>query len=234
MIKLYQFAPAFGLPNASPFCMKLETYLRMSAIKFQISPPVTSDFNKAPKGKMPFIEDNGKILSDSSFIIDYLKTTYGDSLDAWLSAEQKAVALAFQRLMEENLYWTIVYTRWADPEGWQVTKAAFFEKMPAPLKWFVPTLSRKGLLKALHGQGMGRHSSDEIHQIGQRDVTAIAQFLAAKPYFMGDQVSSIDATAYAFLAGLVWSPMDSPISLHAKQYPQLLAYCERMKARYYS
>lgn len=29
MIQLQQFAPAFGLPNASPFCMKLETYLRM-------------------------------------------------------------------------------------------------------------------------------------------------------------------------------------------------------------
>ena len=27
LIKLYQFAPAFGLPNASPFCMKLETYV---------------------------------------------------------------------------------------------------------------------------------------------------------------------------------------------------------------
>jgi hypothetical protein len=25
MIKLYQFTPAFGLPNASPFCMKVET-----------------------------------------------------------------------------------------------------------------------------------------------------------------------------------------------------------------
>ena len=29
MIKLFQFEPAFGLANASPFCMKLETYLRM-------------------------------------------------------------------------------------------------------------------------------------------------------------------------------------------------------------
>ncbi len=32
MIVLYQFPPAFGLPNASPFCMKLETWLRMAQL----------------------------------------------------------------------------------------------------------------------------------------------------------------------------------------------------------
>ena len=36
MIKLYQFAPAFGLPNASPFCMKMETYLRMAGLPYEL------------------------------------------------------------------------------------------------------------------------------------------------------------------------------------------------------
>ncbi len=53
MIKLYQFDPAFGLPNASPFCMKLETYLRMAQLPFEIEPATLQAFNKAPKGKMP-------------------------------------------------------------------------------------------------------------------------------------------------------------------------------------
>jgi glutathione S-transferase len=234
MIKVYQFAPAFGLPNASPFCMKLENYLRMNAIPFEISPPAMSDFNKAPKGKMPYINDNGKIVADSSFIIDYLKSTYGDKLDGWLSAEQKAVALAFQRLMEENLYWTVVHTRWANSEGWALTKAAFFGDMPVPLKWFVPSLGRRGLLKAMRGHGMGRHSAEEIHAIGKRDITALAEFLGDKAYFMGDQPCSLDATAHAFLANLLWSPVESPLKQHAKQYPQLEKYCERMRGRYYA
>lgn len=106
MIKLHQFAPAFGLPNASPFCMKLETYLRMVALPFEIAPPSMRDFNQAPGGKMPFIEDNGRLLGDSTLIVDYLKSTYGDPLDGWLSMEQKAVALAWQRLMHkcQNAY----------------------------------------------------------------------------------------------------------------------------------
>ena len=53
MIKLYQFKPAFGLPNASPFCMKLETYLRMAQLPF-VAPKISlGDIGRAPKGKLP-------------------------------------------------------------------------------------------------------------------------------------------------------------------------------------
>jgi glutathione S-transferase len=233
MIKLYQFEPAFGLPNASPFCMKLENYLRMAGLPFEIPPATMREFQKAPKGKMPYIDDNGKILADTSFIIDHLKTTYGDKLDGWLSAEQKAVALAFQRMMEENLYWAVVHTRWVEPEGWAKTKAAFFDKLPVPMKWFVPTLARRGLVKEMYGQGIGRHGREEIYAIGKRDITALADFLGQKPHFMGESPCSLDATAYSFLANLIWPPVESPLKQHAQQYPQIEAYCQRMKSRYY-
>jgi hypothetical protein len=35
MIKLYQFPPNLGLPNMSPLCMKVETYLRMAALPYE-------------------------------------------------------------------------------------------------------------------------------------------------------------------------------------------------------
>ena len=51
---------------------------------------------------------------------------------------------------------------------------------------------------------------------------------------MGEETCSLDATAYAFLANLIWVPVESPIKQHAQQYPQLAAYCERMRGRYYT
>jgi glutathione S-transferase len=233
MIQLYQFEPAFGLPNASPFCMKLETYLRMAALPFEVPPSSLRDLRNAPKGKMPFIKDGGSTLADSTFIIDHLKRVYGDRLDGWLSAQQQAVALAFQRLIEENLYWAVVHTRWAEPEGWAQTQRALFAKMPAPLRWFVPSLARRGIIKQMHSHGMGRHSEAEIHAIGKRDITALADFLADKPFFMGDEPCSLDATAYGFLANLIWPPVESTLKQHAMKYPQLEAYCQRMRSRYY-
>lgn len=80
MIRLHQFPPAYGLPNGSPFCMKVENYLRMTGIPYE----VVDDFDlaKAPKGKLPYIEDAERVIADSALILDYLKAAYGDPLDA--------------------------------------------------------------------------------------------------------------------------------------------------------
>lgn len=232
MIKLYQFPPAFGLPNASPFCMKLETYLRMTGLPFEIARH--ANHMKAPKGKLPYIEDNGRKIGDSGFVIDYLKATYGDPLDGKLDARQRAESLAWRRLMEENLYWAAVYSRWFDPAGWPLTKQIFFGKLPAALRWTLPTLARRGIRRQLAGHGIGRHSGEEIYHIGKADITALADFLGDKPYFMGDEPASIDAVAYAFLANLIWVPVDSPLKRHAARFSNLEAYCQRMKARYFA
>ncbi|MBL8352864.1 MAG: glutathione S-transferase family protein [Burkholderiaceae bacterium] len=231
MIRVHQFAPAFGLPNASPFCMKLETWLRMAGLAFEL----VNDGNvlKAPKGKLPYIEDEGRVVADSHFIIEYLKTRYGDPLDADLGERDRALATAFQRLIEESLYWAVVHTRWVMDEGWQKTRVAFFGALPPPLRWLLPPLARRGLRAEMRGHGMGRHSEAEIFAIGCRDVDALADFLADKPFMLGEQPRSLDASAHAFLANLLWAPVDSPIQRHARARPELEAYCRRMKARFY-
>ena len=235
MIKLYQFAPAFGLPNMSPFCMKVETYLRMTGLAYEC--PRNADIFKSPKGKMPYIEDGnhgGKIVADSTFIVDYLKAAYGDKLDANLSARQRALGLVIQRTFEESLYWPVVYSRWIEDAGFAVVNEAAFAKLKFPMRQIIPVMARRGLRKQLHGQGTGRHSREEIYAIGCRDVTALAELLGEQAFFLGDEPSSIDATGYAFLANLLWVPIDLPIRAHAKSFANLEAYCQRMKARYYS
>jgi glutathione S-transferase len=81
---------------------------------------------------------------------------------------------------------------------------------------------------------MGRHSKKEIHALGCRDITALADFLGHKPYLMGEQPCSLDAVAYSFLANLLWVPLESALKQHAQQYAQLERYCRRMKSRYYA
>lgn len=231
MITLFQFDSAFGLPNASAFCMKVETYLRMVGLDYRLAP--RANIMKAPKGKMPWIEDDGRVVADSGFILDYLKERYGDPLDAHLAPRERALALAFRRLLEENLYWAVLYTRWFTPEGWVLTRPAFFGGLPPVLRDIVPALARRGVRKELWGHGIGRHSQDEIYAIGKADLTALAEFLGDKPYFMGEQPTSLDATAYAFLANVLWVPLETPLKAHAQKYPQLEAYCQRMQARYF-
>lgn len=232
MIKLHQFAPAFGLPNASPFCMKLETWLRMAGLPYES----VEDGNviKAPKGKMPYIvDDDGTTVADSTLVIEHLTRRRGVALDAWLTPAQRAQALAMQRLIEEHLYWVTLYLRWMTPEGWPKVRQAFFGTLPTPLKQIVPPLARRGMKAELHGHGMGRHSMEQIVAFGCQDVEAIADFLGDQPFMMGAQPSTLDAVAHAFLANLLWAPFDTPVQGHARTRPTLEAYCQRMRARYW-
>jgi glutathione S-transferase len=232
MITLYQFHPSFGIPNASPFCLKLETYLRMTTQPYQSE--YTQDLSKAPKGKMPYIEDNGKIIADSNIIIEYLKETYGDRLDGHLSPAEQGISLAMRRLIDENLYWAVVYTRWEEEAAWQVIKEVYFSSLPPLIRNIVPAIARKSTRQNLRGHGMGRHNAAEVYRIANLDISALANFLGDKPYFMGEQPSSLDATAYGVFANILWVPIATPLQEYASQFPQLVSFCQRMKEKYYS
>jgi hypothetical protein len=66
MITLYMFGPYFGLPDASPFVMKAEVLLKMAGLSYAID---TGGFNKAPKGKLPYIADDGEQRLPSAEVI---------------------------------------------------------------------------------------------------------------------------------------------------------------------
>lgn len=232
MIKLHQFPSRKNLPNMSPFCMKLETYLRMAKLPFEI---VTSmNPGKAPKGKLPYINDGEKIIADSGLIIDYLKQTYGDSLDQHLSEQQKAEALAWRRLMEEHLYWALVYSRWIDEANWPKMRSRVFGRLPFLMRSFIANRVQKRVRNRLIGHGMGLHTQMEVYQLAMQDLFAIATHLGEKPFFMGDEPTSIDACVYAYLANFIETDMQSPMIAYAKSNPVFAAYCARMKERFYA
>src|SRR5690606_15668734 len=131
MITLYHFGPAFGLPDPSPFCIKVDLYLRAAGLEFECNPGF-QHLRTAPKGKLPYIDDDGTRIADSEFIISHLKAKYGDPLDGGLGAEQRAVAHAFTKMMDENLYWCMMYSRWLDPRTWPTVRETLFGKLPAP------------------------------------------------------------------------------------------------------
>lgn len=231
MITLHQFPPAFGLPNASPFCMKLELYLRMTGLPY--CNRYTLELHRAPKGKLPWIDDDGTAVADSGLIVEYLQRKFGDPLDGDLTPLQRAQALAITRLLEEHLYWAVLHDRWIAEDGWELTRAAFFDALPWPLRVVVPFVARRGIRAELRGQGMGRHTPQQIHALGVADIDALAALLGEQEYFLGAQPASVDAVAAAFLANLLMVPLETPVKRAAAAHPNLAAYCRRMAQRYF-
>jgi glutathione S-transferase len=235
VITLYQFQPCLGVNNPSPFCLKLETYLRMADLPYEVAP--NADVLKAPKKKLPYILDSGQdgntTVADSSFIIDYLKQTYGDPLDQHLSPSEQAISLAFQRLIEDNLYWALMYSRWAEDDNWAVVRKVYFSDLPPVVRSIVPGIARRDALKSLYGHGMGRHSRAEIYDIGKRDIKALSDFLGAKPFLMGENPTSLDAIGYSMVVNFIRIELPSVLSDYARQLDNLRGYCDRMESRFW-
>jgi len=234
MITLYQYPSKLGLPNISNFCLKLEGWLKMAELEYSVRDAMNPA--KTPKGKMPFIKDtDGTIVADSSIVIDYLTKKYNVHLDDNLTPLQRAQATTLQRLMEDHLYWVTVYSRWIDEICSATILDTWFGGMPFPMKHLVPIMAQRGVKQNLHAQGLGRHDADEIYRQGKEDVDALAAILETQPYLLGEQPQGIDASGFSWLANLILIELpDTPITTHAKQYPQFTDYLERMRAQYWA
>lgn len=229
---VHQLPPSWGLVSISPFCLKLETYLRIAGVPFRTVVDATPF--RGPKGKLPWIEHEGRKIGDSGFIVDYVRQRFGCDADAGLSAAERAIAVAFRRLIEENLYWVMVYDRWVVEENWQVFRDVVLGGVPRVVRPLVARLARRGVKRQLVGHGVGLHTKDEIHAIGCRDVGALADFLGEKPFLMGDAPTEIDASAYGQLPNIMDVPIASPVKDAARARPNLVAYVARMRERYFA
>jgi len=235
MIKVYKFGPAFGLPDSSPFVMKVETYLRITGQPYET---VTGDVRKAPRTQLPFVDIDGKVIPDSTAIIDYLESTRTEKLDAHLDFRESAIALAFKSMLEEHLYFGLLFMRWATDDGWTVFEPSLREMLgkmgvPTLMRGMVSGSARKYTVGRVRTQGIGRQPRSEVAGTCKKLVDALTVQLGDRPYICGAKPTSYDATAYAFVAALLCPAFDNELHKHAATKENLLSYAERMKAQYW-
>ncbi len=232
-ITLFQYKPLSGLPSASPFCVKLETYLRMAEIEHTVS--ILKGRSASPTGKAPYIEEDGRLLTDSGLIINYLEQTKGHPVDGRLTLAERAESLALQRLLEEHLYWVIVYMRWVDP-GTRADWRPYLADLIGAPKVLIPLIARqteRGLMKALRTQGIGLHTPDVIWRIGVSDVQALAHWLGNRPWGFGETPTVFDACLYAFVGTIIRTPWNNPLKAATLKHGNLVSHFDRMVARYF-
>jgi glutathione S-transferase len=227
MIELHQFRPVWGM-NVSPFCLKVEAYLRLAGIPFVA---VSSMPFKGPKGKLPFIKEDGRVLADSGFILAHLEATRGAPLDGALSPEQRAEARVLIRFMEEAMFHPLVHNRWVEEANWRKLKTEFFGGMPWPLREIVPALFRRKVKRSLYVQGTGRHTDRDIAAMAVADMDALAGKLGERQFFLGTPApSTADVVAYAFLVNVLEAPFEGAAQERARGHANLVAFVARMKA----
>jgi glutathione S-transferase len=230
MITLYMFGPSPGLPDASPFVVKVMLLLKFAGLDFV---EARGGIGKAPKGKLPFIVDDGMRIADSTFIRFHIESKYGVDFDAALTAEARATAWAIEKMCEEHLYWALVDMRWCDDHNFKNSVAHYFEWIAPPFRSLATKLIRRMVARRLKVQGMGRHTKAEIAQLAIRDFESLSAILGEKPYLLGDEPCSADASAFGFISGVLAPGCISPIRATLERHANLVAYRDRVMARFF-
>lgn len=227
MITLYAFADAFGV-NPSPFCQKVNIALDLSGLDYTIE--VLPDPRKAPKGKLPWLLDDGRSIADSEFILDYLRDCYDFDLDADLTPAQRAVGCAFTRLADEHFYWMLVMSRWLDDAVWPTTKEAFFGEMPAFVKPLITVIARRQVNANITGHGIGKHDQAELEVLARADIEAIGAQVDANGFVTGDAFSRADLSVYSNVVGALRGRPETWVGKLVAADPRIPAYCDRVEA----
>ena len=230
MIILYGFGAGFGLPEISPFVTKTEVQLKMAGLSYRkqkAMPPAS------PKGQLPYIEDDGQRIADSTFIRAHLEGKYGFDFDAGLDLQHRAQAWAFERMIEHHIYFALGGARWVDPVNFAKGPSHFFDGAPEHLRDKLREDAQFRVAENYLLSGLGRHAPDDDVDLAVRSLLALSVQLGDKPYLMGERPCGADATAFAMLTGILTPFFDSPLRRRTEQFENLGAYVERQMARHF-
>ena len=235
MLTLYRTGRYETLGDVSPFVYRLETWLRMADIEFESKFGSTLQLlQEAPRGLIPFVDLDGERLDDSSVIIETLKGRHGDILnDERLTAKERALGTLVKTLCEHELFYFMIYGRWVDGDA--DTFAEFlYRATPDDERPMAKAAAKENVINGmLHGFRIGRYDPGFIRDAFRDRQNALAHFLGDKPFIFGEAPSTIDAGLYAILASFIHFPLPNPHVEIARDYQSLVAYCDRIKARYY-
>ena len=227
MIILYGCGPGFGLPEISPYVTKSEVQLKMAGLAYRLVGGRRVD--ASPKGQLPFIDDGGELIADSTFIRLHQEQRYGVDLDFSLTVVERAQAWAIERMIENHLGWCMVHARWLLKDNFDKGPGHFFDHASPGVREAV----RQQVNANVKAVGVGRHSDDEIADLGEKSLDALSQILGTKRFLMGDQPVAVDAVAFAMLAAILTPFFDSPLRRRAERFANLVAYQGRLMRRYY-
>ncbi|MEQ1510095.1 MAG: glutathione S-transferase family protein [Sphingopyxis sp.] len=231
MTTLFGWGAMFGSVSPSPYVIKADVQMQMLGLTFDRQ---IADLASVPKGKAPYVEDDGAIIEDTFFIRQHFETKLGVDLDAGLPDATRAHAWAYERMLEDHLVPIIVHERWVEGDNFERGPVHFFAGIPEPMRAEVAASMREQVRAGLFAQGIGRHSRAERMQLATRDVAATAALLGDKAFMLADHPTALDGGAYGVLACCTAPIFDSELPAIIAAHPNLSAYMARMQARFFA
>lgn len=230
MLNLHVFGPHFGLPDASPFCIKGLTLMKMSGLACETKP---MSFKQAPKGKAPYLVDQSEVIADSHFIQRHLENKHGVDFSGGLKSDEISKGWAVARMLEEHFYFLSMNIRWLRDENFWKGPYQFFVRAPAIIRPMIACIIRKKVAKSQNLQGLGRHTAEERFELAKGDLAVIETMLSKNRFLLGDRPSAVDASVLGFIWAAECPYFKSEIGDYIRSRPVLMNYLGHMQQRYF-
>jgi hypothetical protein len=88
------------------------------------------DASAAPRGQLPYIDDDVETIGDSETIIAHLIAKRRLTIDAGLTTAQRDTSHLITRMLDD-LYWVMSYSRWKDERFWPQFRDAILAAHPS-------------------------------------------------------------------------------------------------------
>ena len=89
MLTLFSYPELFGVADKNPYGLRTFAFLRLTNVPFRHEH--IFDASSAPRGQLPYIEDDSTTIGDSDAIIAHLINKYDLAIDAELTPSQFAM-----------------------------------------------------------------------------------------------------------------------------------------------
>lgn len=231
MTTLFGWGPMFGTQSPSPYVAKADIQMQMFDIPYDRA---TADLGSVPKQKAPYVQDDGVIVEDSTFIRWHFEKKLSVDLDEGLTSEQRATAWAVERMLEDRLAPIMTNERWLQGGNFERGPAMFFLGVPKAMRADVIADAVSGVETGHRLSGIGRHSREERMQLAAKDIAAVADLLGDKLFVMADYPTAVDAATYGVIAACTAPVFETPLRDMVASHANLVAYLARMEERFFA
>src|SRR5712692_8926901 len=217
---LYSYAELYGLADNNPYGLKVFAFLRFCNLAFRHEH--IFDAKTAPRGQLPYIEDDGEVVGDRDAIIPHLIRKHRLTIDAGLTVAQRNTDHLVRRMLDD-LYWVMSYSRWRDDRFWPFFRDKLLETH-SRLTASDLEAARKYNFERYYFQGIGRYEAEEVYGRGLADLQVLVNLVGANGFLFADKPNSIDAGIYGFLANIHFYDIGTALKRCVVSHPDLARY----------
>ena len=174
------------------------------------------------------------MVADSTLIRLYLEQQHGIDFDRGLSARERGIGWAAEKMLEDHLYWVMIYWRWLNGANFDARPQDFLQACAGhhPAAGAASGIAPNPRATCT-GTASGGTVEIETTAMAERGIEALAQILGDNRYFLGATPTGADATVFAFVAGALAPHFESPVRDKMQSMENLVAYRDRMMAEYF-